>query len=279
MSTPYCYRIDLAYNGSHFHGFQSQKDGNTIQDHLESALSTILRTSRVPIIGASRTDSGVSAYHQVCCFYWKQLLDTTLIHKKLLALLPEVIRVFYIKRVDKDFHPIRSSQGKIYRYLLWNGECYDPFMLPYVWHITQKFCQKRLTEELISITGDHDFTSFAQSGSQVRSYKRSLYTIHVICNHPHLIEVWMHGQGFLRGMVRNIIGSAVTLASKPEKRLPPPALTSLYSILQAKNRCSAYIKAPAHPLSLMRCIYAEDPPWNLQQYISQSFYSIHPIIS
>src|SRR5437870_4278242 len=115
---PNHYRIDLSYLGSPFHGWQSQASGTGVQDVMEKALAQILRHP-VRLIGASRTDSGVHAEHQVATFHSPAPFDAGLWRKGLQAVLPESIGVRRISEISDDFHPIRSSRGKAYRYRLW----------------------------------------------------------------------------------------------------------------------------------------------------------------
>src|SRR6185312_11166528 len=114
------YRIDLAYDGAAFHGWQSQPSGSGIQDYVEKALATLLRHP-VRVIGASRTDSGVHAEHQVAIFRTAEPYDERRWLKSLNGLLPNTVGVTALAPAAADFHPVYAAHGKAYRYRLWLG--------------------------------------------------------------------------------------------------------------------------------------------------------------
>ena len=160
MVPKYC--LHLAYVGTQFEGFQSQKSGKGIQDHLEKALAVMLR-EKVRVRGASRTDSGVHAQHQVASFSSSQTFQAELWCRSLNALLPADIKVLDIEEAAADFDPINDPCGKAYRYRLWLGQCRNPFCSPFVWSIYKPLDVGRFTEELVSCVGTYDFTSFCAS--------------------------------------------------------------------------------------------------------------------
>ena len=243
------YRFDVAYDGRGFQGFQSQSHQDTIQDHLERTLRVLLKESP-RVIGASRTDSGVSAYQQVASFEVSEELQVEKFLRSWNALLPKTIRVYKLTSCATDFHPIASSLGKIYRYRLWLGACRDPFLYPWVLEVSQDLDIERLQKELTSTLGVHNFKALSKTGSSVTDYKRHIIDLQIFFQ-DRLIEVWVHGDGFLRHMIRALIGTALTLSQKKT----PARLTSLREILATEDRSKAYRTAPAPPLTLIRCLY------------------------
>ena len=280
------YRLDIAYDGAGFSGFQTQKNGHTIQDHLHKSARRILPES-VNIVGSSRTDAGVSAYQQLCILHTATALSPPSFSRSMNALLPRSIRLYHMEPVPEGTHPLKISIGKIYRYRLWQGPCLDPFASPRVWEIPQGFAIDTFEAELHKAQGEHDFTSLANTGSAVQSPIRRIDEIKVISK-PPAVEVWIHGNGFLRQMVRNLVGTCLTLSLNSLNSLnsasfnstslqstspkPLEARPCLRSILASKDRTCAFRAAPAPPLTLMRCLIAgeestiaeeiEAGPWN-----------------
>lgn len=259
------YRFDVAYLGLDYQGFQSQAHGCTIQDHLQQAAAVLLRAPSA-LVAASRTDSGVSARQQVGRISSERSLNTRDFLHRWNALLPSTIRVYGLREVAQDFHPIASSMGKIYRYRLWLGSCRDPFLYPYVWQVPEGLLLQRFKEQLAAVRGRHNFKAFTKKGSAAKSYERTVVEVQVAAvggclsagkekgeerREERCIEVWIHGDGFLRHMIRTLVGTAVDL-SLPR---PPLRLTSLQAILATENRSEAYRTAPGAPLCLMRCLY------------------------
>lgn len=249
LSAEKLWRIDLAYDGKKFSGFQSQPCGNTIQDHLESALSIVLH-NKTKITGGSRTDAGVHAEHQVCVFRAQNKLNPVTIVRSVNALLPAEIKVVRLLEVDRDFHPHRSSVGKIYRYRLWKGYCLDPFAANFVWEVKSDTDANVLLKHLGEFVGEHDFLAFSNSGSEVKSTIRKLYDVQMFQSGP-LIEIWFEGNGFLKQMVRNIVGTVVDLSQQKLKM-------SVSEIMQSLERSNAGQTAPPRGLSLVRSNFIGD---------------------
>ena len=251
------YRLDLSYLGSSFCGWQSQPNGNAIQDHVERILSRVLGES-IRLVGASRTDSGVHAEHQVAIFKLLKSIDLRKINKSLNSLLPAEISVRQIQIVDSDFHPIRSCQGKIYRYRLWLSQKPNPFLEPYVWRTFLPLDLEKMQKALIFFQGNHDFTSFCATDSSAKNKVRTIYDIKVENEFP-LFNIWFIGNGFLKQMIRTIVGTIVEIGAS---RMDP---NDLEKILDAKDRKMAGPTAPAKGLSLVQLFYEEQP--SLSEYL------------
>jgi tRNA pseudouridine38-40 synthase len=245
------YRIELAYVGTAFHGWQSQSDGSAIQDAVERALRTILRHP-VRLTAASRTDTGVHAEHQVATFRTDVPPATRRWAKSLGALLPPSVGVLSIASAAGAFHPVRGARGKAYVYRLWRSDARLPMLAPLVWELYREIDVASLAAEVRSLEGRHDFTSFCAADSSAKTRVRTLVSTAVVERGP-LVEVWLLGEGFLKQMVRTIVGSAVAVASG---RRPGGALRAA---LDARSRPAAGQTAPACGLTLARVFYDELP--------------------
>jgi len=241
------YRIDLKYNGLPFQGWQSQIDGSGVQDHLQKAMSVCLRHN-VKVVGASRTDTGVHALHQVALFRSAVPYDARKWIKSINGLLPPSIGVDDIQPADEHFHPIASATEKIYRYLISCSIKRNPFLSDFVWEIHQNFDRERFRYELSSLVGTFDFSSFCASDSGAKTRIRTLHEIAIFEN-GDLIEIWFRGEGFLKQMIRIVVGTALHLVlGKIDSK-------SMADVLAAKDRTKAGITAPGRGLALMRISY------------------------
>lgn len=245
------YRADVAYIGTAYKGFQFQKNGDSIQAQLEKAVSTILRHP-VIIRGASRTDSGVHAENQVVTFQTAVPYTSSDWRYSLNAILPNDICVRNISMVSSAFHPINDAVGKIYRYRLWRGQCTFPHIRPFVWGIQREIDLDCLLRQAADFVGVHDFTSFCAIDSDASTKVREIYEVRVDVRDP-LVDIWISGRGFLKQMVRIIVGTMVDIASgrKPSGSVP--------QILEAKARDAAGMTAPPQGLSLVRILYDDIP--------------------
>ena len=244
------YRLDLTYIGERYHGFQSQPSGMGIQDHVERALSTFCRHP-VRITAASRTDTGVHAEHQVVTFKSASGLDTFRIVKALNALLSPDVRVITARLAPDSFHPIFNSTGKVYRYRIWRSAGESPFMSPFAWRLTTPLDVPAMTSAARLLIGTHDFTSFCAIDSSAKSKIRRVREI-VLSDRGALLDVWVLGDGFLKQMVRNIMGTLVAVGrGKLSEK-------DVREILAAKNRKIAPATAPANGLCLVKVFYGDD---------------------
>jgi tRNA pseudouridine38-40 synthase len=251
-------RLDLSYDGREFHGFQSQPEGCTIQDAIEKALKTACSASS-RITTASRTDSGVSAEYQVnTC---EVPLDTDLfkLKRSLNGLLPRTIRIQTVSEVADDFHPGFSAKAKVYRYRIWLGECCDPFCYPFVWELKTDINIDKFNEIFLQFVGKHDFLAFSNVGTNVQSTEREIFSVEIERRGP-LVNVWILGEGFLKQMVRNMVGTAVDISSGKLE-------VSLLDLFQGKSRQKSGRTAPASGLGLVHIFYDSIP--NLKEFIHE----------
>ena len=244
------YKLSISYCGADFHGWQSQPSGMGIQDHVEKALSIITRES-LRLTSSSRTDSGVHAEHQVVTFRSKQILDEARLIRGLNAILPNSVRIMNVGTADDNFHPIFSSTGKIYRYRIWRVQGEHVQMMPYVWKNLDQLDISLMRQAGKLFEGDHDFTSFCAIDSSAKSKVRRIFEIRVEERGP-ILDLWFHGEGFLKQMVRNLVGCMVACGGGKL------ATTEIEGILMSKDRRCAPPTAPAKGLSLVRVCYDEN---------------------
>lgn len=206
-------RFTLAYDGSHFSGWQSQPDGKTVQDAVERAFLKLCG-ERIIVHASGRTDAGVHAEGQ--CAHADVPDDRLPVASWMPALnahLPAGVRVMALRKAPAGFHARFSASGKIYRYTIWNGPAMPPLLLDRAWHVPWLLDMTALREACGAFTGHHDFAAFAAKRSKVKEEtKRTVSAIRVRKNGP-LITLTFEGEGFLYKMVRILTASAIRCAS------------------------------------------------------------------
>jgi tRNA pseudouridine38-40 synthase len=250
------YRLDLRYIGSDFHGWQSQPSGAGIQDHVERALGTVLRHP-VRLIGAARTDSGVHAEQQVAVFHTAEPFNEHRWLRGFNALLPASVGIVKIAPVRPDFHPIYSATGKAYRYSFWCGAGRHPILEPFVWRLPAAFDHELFLAEARAVVGRHDFTSFCAPDSSAKTRTRTVLEIDLRAA-GDLVEFWIAGHGFLKQMIRIIVGSTLDVCLARDSG-------GLARMLAARDRNAAGRTAPGHGLCLASIFYEGIPPLSAVQ--------------
>jgi len=241
--------MTVAYDGTAYGGWQVQPQGPTIQSVMEAALARILQEP-VRLRAAGRTDAGVHAREQVVDFADSGRRDMETIVRGGNALLPADIRILSAEEVPEDFDARRHATEKEYRYFLYLSRVNSPFLSRYAWHIQGPLDLDTVGGGLARLVGEHDFTSFRGQGCTARSPVRTIYRAEVARHDiPDLYSVHVAGNGFLRHMVRNIVGMVVDAGKgmHPAERIE--------EILLARDRCAAGITAPAQGLFLWRVEY------------------------
>ncbi|MBN1106287.1 MAG: tRNA pseudouridine(38-40) synthase TruA [Deltaproteobacteria bacterium] len=241
-------RLALQYDGSRYHGWQRQKGDITIQELLEEKIR-ILTGEQATVTGAGRTDAGVHALHQVCNFLTRSRLDPQSFHRALNSLLPPDIHIDHAETAPLDFHARFSARSKLYEYRVLNRPERDPFLRAYTWHVPSELDLSEMQKCLPPLLGRRDFSSFMASGSRVTDPVREMTKAEVKRSAEGLLIFLFEADGFLRHMVRNIVG---TLVEVGKGRWDSGGFRK---ILQARDRRLAGIKAPARGLFLKRVRY------------------------
>ncbi|MEM7012408.1 MAG: tRNA pseudouridine(38-40) synthase TruA, partial [Verrucomicrobiota bacterium] len=206
MSDRHRFKLTVAYDGRPFEGWQSQPSGNTIQDHLQSAVHAIHPESGA-VHGSGRTDAGVHALAQIAHFDapTELKMDASAWLRALNTKLPRTIRMMNCEAVDSDFHARFSATGKTYQYDLFTGQVLPPLRLGLAWHVTKTIDLQLLKEAALRFEGRHDFAAFAANRGDPESNptdtRRTIFSVQTQINGPDL-RLTFHGEGFLYKMVR-----------------------------------------------------------------------------
>jgi len=240
-------RLILQYHGARYHGWQVQPGQPTIQGTLQNALAKIA-AAPVSLVASGRTDSGVHALAQVAHFDSDRVLPTETWPRALNANLPDDIVVLAADQVDDQFHARYLAVGKHYRYRILNRPIRCPFRRDRSWHIPQALNVAAMAEAANHLTGDHDYTSFRASGCGADTPNRTVHRIDVLRDGDEVVfEVT--GRGFLKQMVRNLVGTVVEVGHGREQS------GWAAQVLAARDRCAAGPTAPAHGLTLVSVDY------------------------
>jgi tRNA pseudouridine38-40 synthase len=242
-------KLTVAYDGTAYAGWQVQPNGTTVQSVMEDALVRILQEP-VRLRAAGRTDAGVHAREQVVDFADSGKRDLGTIIRGGNALLPGDIRILTAETVPESFDARRHATEKEYRYFLHLSPVASPFLYRYAWHVESPLDLDAVREALSHVVGEHDFTSFRGQGCTARSPVRTVFRADLTRHDlPGLWSIDLAGNGFLRHMVRNIVG---TVAESGKGKYPPERVGE---ILRARDRSAAGLNAPPHGLFLWRVAY------------------------
>lgn len=242
------FKLVLEYDGASYHGWQRQQGVLTIQEVLESRLEVMLR-SPVRVKASGRTDAGVHAEGQVVNFYSNTSMQATEIQRGLNSLLPPDIVVLHAEEVPHSFHACFSASSKIYEYRILNRIVPSALERSFAWHIRRSLSVSPMRQSLSLIVGTHDFSAFMASGSSVKSTERCIFRAELEIPEPDRFVFVFEANGFLRHMVRNIVGTLVGVG----KGVLSPEM--FQEILASKDRRRAGMTAPAHGLYLKSVHY------------------------
>ena len=255
------FKLTVSYNGRNYSGFQRQPDKATLQQILEQAIEKILgeKTSVVP---SGRTDTGVHALHQVCHFNLKtpkalaRISDAKTIYR-LNCVLPDSIVVLDCAP-KSGFHAQKNARSKIYEYVILISPSVNPFLETLVWRIPKLLRLASMKKAARLLVGKHDFSSFCAADSTAKTRVREILKIQFSQKspapffslpHEKFLRLEFHGRGFLKQMVRNIVG---TLVEVGEGKRPPEDIAH---ILKARDRQHAGKTAPPQGLYLIHVDY------------------------
>jgi tRNA pseudouridine38-40 synthase len=240
-------KITLAYDGTRFVGWQRQAEGESIQGLLEDALAKF-EGGPVTAHGAGRTDAGVHARGQVAsaAVSFPHPVDTLV--RALNAQLPEDIRVLEVADAPADFHARFSARSKAYRYQLRAGSVGDPFTRAFVWQLAERLDVAAMREAAAKLIGTHDFAAFQSVGTETSTTVRTITRSDIVLGGADMAYE-IAGDGFLRHMVRAIVGTLVEIG----RGWRPPA--SMAQLVDGGTRAEAGATAPPRGLCLVRVDY------------------------
>ncbi len=250
-------KLTLAYDGTDYVGWQRQANGVSIQAVLEDALARI-EDRRVTLAGSGRTDAGVHALGQVASVRLCCPLNEQELIRALNSMLPRDIRVLCAERADSDFHARYAALSKTYRYRVVTSKVLSPFEQRYSWHVTRALDSVQMRDASTLLCGRHDFSAF-QVGEPVSSptirtiFKFEMQSSSVKpgdeVNGGFVITFEITGDGFLRHMVRSIVGTLVQVGSGKRD------LSTIERALRLGDRTEVGPTAPARGLFLVRVNY------------------------
>lgn len=244
-------RMIVAYEGTHYFGWQWQDGQVSVQQRIEEALAKLFRrVSRVS--GSSRTDTGVHALGMVAHFDIPEE-DWRMEPRKLVlaanAHLPNDIRVLSAVRAKPTFHSRFSARGKQYRYLVWNHAAHHPLLMAQSWHVPWELDVSRMKQAAASLVGRRDFLAFSASPGYERQHTvRNLTRCEIRRSGPMLTFI-IEADGFLYKMCRGIVGTLVQVGNGKI------STTDLPPLLATRDRCLTGMTAPAHGLVLHQVFY------------------------
>ena len=261
-------KITLAYEGTAYVGWQRQAAGVSIQGLLEDALA---RLDGAPVVlhGAGRTDAGVHALGQVASARVANTHEPLVIRRALNAMLPGDVRVVAVEDAAPDFHARYGAAGKTYEYRIWQGDVQPPFVRTWSWHLSRPLDADAMDRAVRPLEGTHDFSAFQSAGSSVTSAVRTVACARVEVREPcaevtgdpgpdagagthgRIVVVRLEADGFLRHMVRAVVGTLVEVGEGRRDE------ASVAALLNSRDRAESGATAPAHGLVLVRVMYRE----------------------
>ncbi len=244
-------RLTIQFDGTDFCGWQAQAEERTVQGVLTEALTRLLGGEQVVLHSSSRTDSGVHALAMPVSFRTKSPLPLKAFVLGLNSLLPDDVRVLEARDAHPSFHARFSTRFKTYLYRIQNGRVALPLERRLSWNVRPPLDVDRMREAARSLLGRHDFSSFRAAQCDAASPERTVTRCEVGWERPGIVTVLVTADGFLRNMVRIIVGSLVEVGVG--KR--PPSW--LQEVLESRDRRLAGPTAPAQGLFLYAVEYPE----------------------
>jgi len=242
------FKIIVEYDGTGYHGWQRQKADRTIQQEIEQALET-MTAGQITLCGSGRTDAGVHAFGQTANFLCETDLSPEVFKKGLNSLLPEDIVIKECRLAAESFHARYDVKSKVYHYRIVNRKVPPAIGRQYAWFIRKRLDTAAMRYAISHICGIHDFKAFEGTGSPRSHTIRNVMAADLNENNEGSIVFEIEADGFLRYMVRNIVGTLVDVGLG--KIIP----AEFKVILESKNRSQASATAPPHGLFLMEVKY------------------------
>lgn len=240
-------KLTISYDGTSYAGWQHQPNGLSIQQVLEEALAKILGT-QARLYSSGRTDAGVHAEGMVAVFRTDREIPLAAFSDGLNSLLPPDIAIKTAEEAAPEFNARRDAKGKHYRYTILNTPRRLPLCRLYAWHVRGDLDLEAMREAARLMTGEKDFAVFRTSGCAARTTVRNVFSVEVT-REGGFIHIDVKGSGFLRNMVRIMVGTLVEVGMGKMQASAIPAL------FNGKNGPTAGMTAPAHGLCLVEVYY------------------------
>jgi len=242
------YRIDVAYDGTDYAGWQIQPNGMTVQQRIEEALKA-LTGEAAKLHGSGRTDQGVHAQRQVAHFDLEKPAAPRTLLRGLNAILPPDIRVLRARKAAPDFHARRSAAGKEYRYFIWNAELMSPFVRRYAARVRTPLDVPAMRRAAAALVGRHDFAAFTANPNRVVESTVRRLTALTVSKRGRTVTITARADGFLYRMVRSLAGFLIRVG---EGAAPPEEAAR---ILASRVRTARVPTAPPQGLFLWNVYY------------------------
>lgn len=241
------YFLDIAYNGTAYHGWQIQENAHTVQAELQKCLSTVLR-SDIEIMGSGRTDTGVHATHQIAHFDVPELISDDRLVYKLNSFLPRDISIQSMRRVHDDAHTRFAATQRSYQYFIHQAK--SPFLENLSYYYPKALDIPLMNEAAKKLLGEQNFESFSKVKTEVNTF---ICTIKEARWEKQNDSIVFHvtANRFLRGMVRALVG---TLLDAGREKL---TVTDFVNIIESRDRKKAGRAVPAHGLYLTEVVYPD----------------------
>lgn len=240
-------KLTIEYDGTNYHGWQSQINAVTVQDTLAEAIRKLTGES-CELVGSSRTDMGVHALGHVANFFTSSPIPADRFPYALNSVLPDDIVIKGAEEVSAEFHSRFGARGKKYRYRIYNGEYRSALHRNRAWYVRGALDIAAMQKAAEYFLGEHDFCTFMATGSSVKTTVRTIYAVSLE-KKADLIDFEIQGNGFLYNMVRIIAGTLVYVG------MGKIAAEDIPGIIGSKTRKRAGKTAPAHGLYLVEVYY------------------------
>lgn len=240
-------KLSVQYDGTHYHGWQIQKNARTVQETLENSIMD-LTGYHSRVTGCGRTDSGVHAENYICNFFSDTAVAPEKLPFALNSRLPDDIICKKAEYVPDTFHSKNSASAKTYIYKIFHDDFPDVFSQKYSWHIRGNLNIEDMITASKAFIGTHDFLGFASSGFSAQTTVRTIYSLD-ISSYGNNICISVTGNGFLYNMVRIITGTLVFIG---QGKIP---CGDISDIILSKDRRRAGITAPPNGLFLKEVFY------------------------
>ena len=243
------YLIKIEYEGTNFVGWQSQKNGKSIQDNIEKALKKVLG-AKIKIIGAGRTDKGVHAYSQVANFKIKKKIDNKKVFLDSINffLKKKLISILDVIKQKKDFHARFSAKLRTYEYLIINRQGTLSINNNRAWHVKKEIDLNLMKKGAKLLEGTHDFSTFRAASCSAKSSIKKIYPIK-ISKVNKIIKIRISSKSFLQNQVRSMVGCLKYLSTYKW------SLNDFKKAFKSKKRSKCAPPAPANGLYLQDVKY------------------------
>ncbi|MBR3661022.1 MAG: tRNA pseudouridine(38-40) synthase TruA [Bacilli bacterium] len=203
------YLITFSYDGTNFHGFESQPKYRTIENEINKVLKYINNNKSTKIVASGRTDKGVHAFAQTGHVDIDVEITPYKLKRAMNSLLPNDIHVINTEVVDKDFHARYMVKEKVYEYKLNMGE-YNPIKRNYIYQFNKKLDVDLMNDAIKDFIGKHNFKSFTESKEKRENYEREIYDAYIDVQND-IVTFTFRGNGFIKYQIRNMVGLLIQI--------------------------------------------------------------------